>query len=472
MPPRVRNALISAICGLILVPVVLVSSRFSAETGSAATGLTLEQRAHQPTPIPDRIILSWTGDPTRTQAVTWRTDTTVPKGTAQIALAGDGPQFAKQARDVAGKTTLLKSDLNEAHYHSAQFDELVPDTRYLYRVGDGKVWSEWIQFRTASDKPEPFTFVYFGDAQNDVKSHWSRVIREAYSEPSRIRFLIHAGDLINSGNRDAEWGEWFGAGGWVNAMVPNVPTPGNHEYPKVKGDERGLSYHWRPQFALPENGPKGLEETTYWFDFQGVRIVSLNSNEQQEVQVPWLDAVLTDNPQRWTIVTFHHPLYSAAKARDNAKLRALWQPILDKHRVDLVLQGHDHTYLRTVLMGGENVAAGANRRDPTGGTVYVVSVSGPKMYELEPPKEFVRRSAEDTQLYQIITVDGGTLHYEARTATGDLYDGFELRKQTGAGNVLIDQIPPTPEHHRPARAADKNAPPKQLQPPQQLQKVP
>ena len=45
-----------------------------------------------------------------------------------------------------------------------------------YRVGDGVNWSEWFHFRTASDRPEPFSFIYFGDAQTDLKSLWSRVI--------------------------------------------------------------------------------------------------------------------------------------------------------------------------------------------------------------------------------------------------------------------------------------------------------
>jgi len=304
------------------------------------------------------------GDPAHSQAVTWRTDTSVAKALAQIALAEDGPLFVPKAKDVPATTQPLTSDLGPAHYHSVQFRDLDPKTRYLYRVGDGRVWSEWIQFQTAADKPEPFSFVYFGDAQNDLKSHWSRVIRQAYSDGSRPRFLIHAGDLINVANRDAEWGDWFKAGGWVNAMVPNIPTAGNHEYEKVSEEVRVLSRHWRPEFALPENGPPGLTETVYWLDYQGVRIVSLNSNEQREKQVPWLESVLADNPNQWTIVTFHHPIYSAAKSRDNAELRALWQPVLDKYHVDLVLQGHDHTYLRTDLMTAANVAAGANVREP------------------------------------------------------------------------------------------------------------
>jgi hypothetical protein len=28
-------------------------------------------------------------------------------------------------------------------------------------------------------------------------------------------------------------------------------------------------------------------------------------------------------------------------------LRGLWKPVFDKYRVDLILQGHDHVYVRT-----------------------------------------------------------------------------------------------------------------------------
>ena len=148
--------------------------------------------------------------------------------------------------------------------------------------------------------------------------------------------MLHAGDLINNENDDAEWGEWFGAGSWLNGMIPVVATPGNHEY----DDDDQLSRHWRPQFAFPMNGPSGLEETVYWFDYQGARIISLNSNERIDEQRDWLKSVLSeaDRP-KWTIVTFHHPIYSTAGDRDNPGLRAAWQPILEESGVDLVLAG-------------------------------------------------------------------------------------------------------------------------------------
>lgn len=405
--------------------------------------------AHRPTPLPDRIILTWSGDPTTTQAVTWRTDTTVGQGRAELAVATDNAEFAKQAKPFVARREVYETDLGKAHYHSVEFTDLVPDTRYAYRVGDGANWSEWFQFTTAAPEPRAFSFVYFGDAQNDVKSHWSRVVREALRDTPQVRFMLHAGDLINHANSDAEWGEWFQAGGWANGMIPSVPVTGNHEYfggGLLRAAQ--LSKHWRPQFTLPTNGPESLPETAYWFDFQGVRVIALNSNVPPDTQTAWLDKLLTENPHPWTVVSFHHPIFSAARLRDNPVLRDEWQPIFDRHGVDLVLQGHDHTYARSRLVGTANTATGLSGQAKSG-TVYVVSVSGPKMYPLGSPiREEFRRVAEDTQLFQIITIDGDELRYRAKTPTGKTYDGFTLRRVDGAPNVLIDEVPDTPDRRR------------------------
>ncbi|MDX1935342.1 MAG: metallophosphoesterase family protein [Capsulimonadales bacterium] len=401
----------------------------------------------RPLATPDRIILTFKGDPARGMAVTWRTDTTVAPGQAfaQIAPATAYPKFEAKSVRVPATSTPLDSDLGPFHCHSAEFTDLKPATQYVYRVGDGANWSEWIHFKTASDRPEPFSFIYFGDAQNDIKSLWSRAIRSAYSDAPKAAFMIHAGDLVNDSDTDGQWGEWFYAGGWVNGMMPSLPTPGNHEYGgrSSKGTRgRGLSDHWRPQFTLPENGPAGLEETCYYVDYQGVRFISLNSNEKQPDQVPWLEKVLSNNPNRWTVLTFHHPMYSSAKGRDNKELREMWMPIFDKYRVDLVLTGHDHTYARS-----RNMRAGVNARNGESGTVYVVSVSGPKMYNLER-EPWMSRAAEDTQLYQVIRVDGNKVIYEARTVTGELYDAFTLEKQRNGVNKFKEQAPKTQERLR------------------------
>lgn len=387
--------------------------------------------------IPDRIVLTWTGDPTTTQAVTWRTDASVTEAAAEIAVADASPNFVHHLQTVPAATEIFEGDDDPVHFHSVNFTDLKPATLYAYRVGSDDTWSEWFHFKTASVEPKPFSFIYFGDAQNNLLAMWSRAIRAAYADAPDAAFMIHAGDLVNRPNRDSEWAEWFQAGGWIHAMKSGIITPGNHEYfrSEVDGDRR-VSYYWRPHFTLPETGiHKDLDETVYSIDYQGVRIISLNSNEKLDEQVPWLEAQLKDNPSRWTVVTFHHPVFSSAKGRDNERLRKLWKPLFDKYRVDLVLQGHDHTYAR-----GRNLPEGRNVREQKAGTVYVVSVSGPKMYSLTDDK-WMDRGAENTQLYQVISIDGGRLRYEASTVTGDLYDAFELVKQKGKPNRLIDRIP-------------------------------
>lgn len=409
----------------------------------------------KPTEQPDHIILTFSGDPSTSQSVTWRTSVEVKQGLAQITLASAAPRIWKSASQTMAKTELMdasKVDGAEvsSNYHSVTFNGLIPDTLYAYRVGDGTHWSEWFQFRTASKKAEPFSFLYVGDAQNYILELWSRLIREGFSKAPKARFIVHAGDLVSEAHSERQWHEWFTAGGWIHGMVPSVPSPGNHEYRAFNETEKeekvkNLSVQWKPQFTLPQNGPAALKETAYFFDYQGVRIISLNSNNHREEQVVWLDSVLKNNPNKWTIATFHHPIFSSAKERDNKELRDLWKPVFDKYAVDLVLQGHDHSYARG--QAGpytKNELEGVNTRDSIAGTVYVVSVSGGKMYTLKEDlwdnyEAKLERKAENTQLFQVIKVEDDKLIYEAFTVTGELYDAFNLEKTGKKGkNKFID----------------------------------
>ena len=387
---------------------------------------------------PSRVVLTWRDDPARTQAVTWRTDAPVNESFAEIAEATANPGFAALARRSPARTVAVPVPGGTSYYHEARFTALRPNTLYAYRVGDGSTWSEWFQFQTASAEPAPFSFIYLGDAQNDVRSLWSRTIRAAFMDAPRARFVVHAGDLVNVGESDDQWSEWFGAGSWVNAMVPQVPAVGNHEYSRLNRDDpRQLTSLWRPQFALPEDGPEGLAETGYSFDYQGARFIVLNSADETRLadQASWLESRLKENKNRWTIVVFHHPVFSIATDRDNPQVRAAWKPLFDRYGVDLVLQGHDHTYGR-----GENIAEGAPRRAEDG-TVYVVSVSGPTMYEVGKGRLWATRTGANVQLYQVITVSPDVLKFEARTVTGQLFDAFEIQKSRSGFRRFVDRKP-------------------------------
>ena len=409
----------------------------------------LPERLLFPSAEPDRVILNLTETPETSVAVNWRTDTTINSGFVEFAVATAGPEFRdnvsrRNARLEPLTTKHLEEPRIAAHYFSATLRDLAPGQKYVYRVGTEGWWSEWYQIQM----PDPssknkLSFIYFGDAQNDLKSMWSRVIREAYKTIPEVDFMLHAGDLINRHDRDLDWGEWFYAGSFIHATVPSVMTPGNHEY----GKGVILSPQWRPQFNLPINGPKGLEETCYVVNYTNLKVISLDAEQIDESpmylnkQAQWLDSVLTNDPRKWTAITFHYPVFSTKPNRDNENLRMRFKPIFDKHKVDIVLQGHDHAYGRGMV---NNVPTGYKVNDKTSGTMYVVSVSGPKMYDVSNDP-WMDRKARNTQLFQIITIEDNLLSFQSFTAHGELYDAFDLEKRQGKPNKLVNRIPDTRE---------------------------
>lgn len=404
-----------------------------------------------PSKDPDRIILTFNGDPATSRAVTWRTDTSVTKAFAQIALATVNSGFEADAQNIPAQTEefdlgLYKGNASlKVHYHSLTFDGLQPNQLYAYRVGNGEEhWSEWIQFKTAKAEYAPTTFVYFGDAQNDVLSHWSRVIRMAYQTAPEASFVVHAGDLINSSHKDQEWAEWYKAGGFIHSQWTAIPVVGNHEfYPLERGEPRQLAIQWRPQFTLPVESsiPENLYETVYTVDYQDIRIIVLNSNTDLEEQTAYIENQLKSSSAKWNIITCHHSVFSPAKGRDFEFARKNWKPLLDKYNVDLVLNGHDHTYARGHVP--KRTTSKSNKNNIN--TVYITSVSGPKQYQLdkeqmEAYKEDGYRldnSAEQTQFYQVITVEGNTLTYVAYTALGEEYDRAVIVKNFKTGKKKL-----------------------------------
>ena len=74
-------------------------------------------------------------------------------------------------------------------------------------------------------------------------------------------------------------------------------------------------------------------------------------------QIVWLKNDLTVNTKKWTILYWHHPPYTMGSHNsdteaDLAAIRTNLIPILERYNVDLVLNGHSHTYERSKLMKG------------------------------------------------------------------------------------------------------------------------
>ena len=406
-----------------------------------------------PSKDPDRIILTFNGNPSTKRAVTWRTDSSVKKAIAQIAVAGLNSDFVKEASTYTANTEefdlgLYKSNKSLiVNYHSVVFENLKPNTLYAYRVGFAENWSEWIQFKTANDTYSPTQFVYFGDAQNDILNHWSRVIRMAYKTAPDASFVIHAGDLVDSAHKDNEWAQWFKAGGFIHSQWTAIPVVGNHEFQRFDGYEgtlpRRLSIQWRPQFTLPveENLDEKLHETVYSVEYQDILVLVLNSTGHLEKQTEYIREKLTNSDAKWKIVTNHHSVFSPAEGRDFEYARKVWKPMFEKYGVDLVLNGHDHTYAR----GHTPVKSQNVNESGIFKTLYVTSVSGPKQYKIDKIKiknyevdgYKSDKMGEETQFFQVINIDNNKLTYSAYTTLGDLYDRAIITKDFSNGEKTI-----------------------------------
>lgn len=414
--------------------------------------VTLNARAQEritkyiPAAKPDRIILNITGDPATSMAVTWRTDTTIAESVAQITVNLPTVFLADSALTVTGSWQDVAGDGVTGRFHSVIFTGLKPATSYAYRVGSGAEASEWFIFRTAEAGAAPLTFLYFGDSQIGSKSLYARVIRQAYRETPDARIMIFTGDLVDGGSgstlHDDEWGDWHAAAGFTVSEIPVMPTPGNHEHydPAIRG-KRELNRYWRAGFTLPENGPEGVEETAYSVDYQGVRFIIVNSDEMvrnealAKAQAEWVEGLLRNNPCKWTVAAFHHPVYSTSARRDNKVIRESFKPLFDRYGVDLVLTGHDHTYARGMI-----VPDSSDMKGDRAGTVYIVSVSGSKQYQ-QDARQWWQAGFTNTQMWQAVTVDGDRLYYRAHNATGRLVDQFTITRQKD-GRKKFSDLPP------------------------------
>jgi len=401
--------------------------------------------------LADRIVLSAGADAATEMAVAFRTDIAQQSAQAEIAPAVDGPSLAAKARPVAGTSAPIETDNGKAIYHQVRFTGLTPDTAYVYRVKGAAGWSEWLQFRTAAREARPFRFLYFGDTQNGILPIASRVIRQAFHATASPALVVHAGDLVAQRDdlvHDDEWGEWTQAGGYNYSIVPQLPATGNHEYVDAIAadgrETRRLGPHWTAGFALPANGAPAARATTYHVDYQGVRFFVMDGTSAidfgtAKAQAEWLDRALSDSKADWNVVIFHQPIFTCARPDDTAELKSAWKPVFDRHDVDLVLQGHDHCYSRLTAESGRDAGRASRAAGKAQGPVYLVSVTGMKMYALnDRARSQPDRVAEDTELFQVIDVERGRLKFRTHTASGTLYDGFDLVRRPDGGKTLVE----------------------------------
>ena len=190
----------------------------------------------------------------------------------------------------------------------------------------------------------PFTLLVLGDVHN-------RLTRADYDT-----LAAHVPDA----DAVIQIGDWLERGQnyyyqlllreWTNSALyglPVITTPGNHEY--SKGIHKTLSPVWEHAFPHPLNGPKDVPGASYFIDLPAVRLIAIDTNPLVRVvdltrTMTWLRQTMNSADGRYIVVIMHHPVLSVAKGRANVTVYSAFRRILAD--ADLVIAGHDHSYMR------------------------------------------------------------------------------------------------------------------------------
>ena len=387
------------------------------------------------TSTPDHVVLSWTGNPSKTMTVTWRTDSTVNDSVIQYQK---GTTVNQNAKRLKATMSVLTTDMGIEHIFSRTINNLNPNTQYTYRVGNGSGMTIPHTFQTAASQTDHFKFLVFGDSQSfatgiEPYGAWRESVYNAYTSNPDAKFLISTGDLVDVGQSGAHWNAWFRASENVIDRIPIMPSTGNHETYGLVSVRR--PYYWTAQFTLPVNGPKELKETVYSYDYGPVHFVVLNSQDEElkmygDILTPqkaWLEADLKASRAPWKIAYFHKTPYDIRKSRDNPTIKAAFCPILEKYHVDLVFNGHDHGVSRTLPMKND-----VGMSKPSQGTVYYIDGrSGTKTYKdlTAKPYDVYFYDPQDQPNYLVVEVNNQQASVKVFKQDGTLLDNFMLDKQ-------------------------------------------
>ena len=389
---------------------------------------------------PDQIILSWTADPRTTQTVAWRVYSTITGGEIQyLKQSEENADFSgAQEKDAVG------SELSEGYKHfEVELDNLQPATTYVYRVGTDNRWSEPGTFTTAADT-DKFSFMYMGDTHigyNETSSSvWRQLLDQALTNYPELKFVIQSGDLVDKTENLNYWEEFFNTAAGVFDRIPLLPALGNHE---VENPDMYLK-----SFALPQNGPEGLKERHYSFDYGNAHFAVLDSNlmgsegQLSEAGIAWLESDLQNSEKDWKFVMFHHPPYGV-DSRDPGQanmIKEKWVPVMERNSVDIVFVGHQHMYMRTYPL-----RAGQLQEKATEGITYVLGNAGNKTYLNPEEHDYIAKVLEgpETTGYTVINIDGALLTMTTRDADGKIKDeyrinkGYDMDSRVGVSSVKL-----------------------------------
>jgi hypothetical protein len=235
--------------------------------------------------------------------------------------------------------------------------------------------------------------------------------------------FLYLGDVYEKGTT-TEFDNWYRPTSFYGRFraITN-PTIGNHEY--QNGAAPGYFDYW-------DNVPHYFSINT-----RGWHLISLDTNKAFGQTAPgtpqyqWLVDDLAANTQPCTLVYYHQPLYNIGQEGSSSYLAPIWS-LLAQHGVDLVLNGHDHTYQRwQPLDGGGNPS-------PAGVTEIIVGTGGHALGSFVTSDSRVAASTTEFGALRVDLNSGGAT-YQFITTRGQTRDSGSIACSQGGS----DTTPPS-----------------------------
>jgi uncharacterized protein (TIGR03437 family) len=360
-------------------------------------------------------------------SIVWALTSLVPGTVVVVDPSGYGATFQASVTEFEAAAT----GLPQTYYqYVATIANLNPGTVYTYQVQAGhqamaSALTRPLEFTTPGSGA--FNFINFADS-GEGNAEQLALRLQMVSET--VSLAIANGDLAYELATYASIEEnYYGVYQEIMAQVPFFASLGNHEY---------MTDNANPTLAArvtPTAGVPAADQGRYYsFDWGNAHFVALDSNTPLDDAIAgtgemlaWLDNDLQSTSKFWKIVFFHHPGYATGVHQDEPPAGEVRQgivPILEKYGVQLVLNGHEHTYQRTYeLLGGQVVAPNS------GGVVYITSGGGGAIPYYTAPNNLIAQSI-GLNNYVHAEVSGDEIIVKARGlgARGDI-DSIVLAPQ-------------------------------------------
>lgn len=294
---------------------------------------------------------------------------------------------------------------------------LTPNTSYKYRINRGNnTYTDDYYFTTAGDNKTSFVFItdaHYYDGYDGAEIS-EEVIKSAIAIQPEIDFIITAGDMVDRGGNAAQWDIWFSHAETFKQM-PVAPLPGNHEHSRTGGTKNDISHAF---FNVPENSFDEYYGASYYFIHNDTLFINLDNDStfRRADVYQWLDEVITENPNKFIIVSAHIPFHFVSTAVNSPYNRNLLD-IMEKHSVDLVLTGHNHNHSLRTLYQDED----ATNNEHLGVNYLNCWASGIKSIGENIPEEFARG--------YIVDVLEDKIRVRYINARGDILNTYNFRNK-------------------------------------------